>query len=78
MILIAYNEVQPIEILWVVNNLFETMIRVNLKGRLMNFNEVQDGKQYYFSSYHCILYIKVQQQMDERSSKYCYFLFHFW
>ena len=38
----SYNKVQQIEILWVVNNLFETMIHVNLKGRLMNFNEDQD------------------------------------
>ena len=40
-ILIGINKVQPIEILEVVNNLFETMIQVNLKGRLMNFNETE-------------------------------------
>ena len=40
----GYHKVQPIEILRVVTNLFETMIHVNLKGSLMNLNEVRDEK----------------------------------
>ena len=51
------------------------MIHVILKGRLMNFNEARDEKQYQSSSYHCISYIKVNGALVALSTKYCYFYF---